>query len=131
VPEVPDTGTLAGDMREFLLGLLGSRSEGSQALAAVAGEIATNPELRVAWHKGLAGMLTDCMRTIVGRAVQRGELGSDADVELLSQLPLSLLQNWRLEHAGDPDEAMVERIVRQFFTPTRSTRRRPSRGGQR
>lgn len=117
VPEVPDTGSLPADMRVFLAGLLRSRHEASRALAAVSGEITTNPELRQAWHRGLAGMLTGCLREIVDRAVARGELPADSDVELLSQLPLSLLQNWRLEHHGQPDQAVVERIVRQFYTP--------------
>jgi AcrR family transcriptional regulator len=117
VPEVPDTGSLPGDMRVFLLGLLRSRGEAARALAAVSGEIATNPELRQAWHRGLAGMLTGCLRAIVDRAVARGELAADSDAELLAELPLSLLQNWRLEHRAQPDEAVVERIVRQFYTP--------------
>jgi len=39
---------LAGDMRVFLTGLLRSRGEASRVLAAVSGEIATNPELRQA-----------------------------------------------------------------------------------
>ena len=125
VPEVPDTGSLGGDMRVFLTALLRSRAEASRTLAAVVGEIATNPELRKAWHRGLAGMLTGCLRTMVARAVERGELPGDADVELLSQLPLSLLQNWRLEHDREPDEAVVERIVRQFYTPDPPPRRRP------
>jgi hypothetical protein len=30
---------------------------------------------------------------------------------------LSLLQNWRLEHRDQPGDAVVERIVRQFYTP--------------
>lgn len=117
VPQIPDTGSLPGDVRVFLVALLRSRNEASRALAAVSGEIATNPELRQAWHRGLAGMLTGCMRVIVGRAVTRGELAADCDVELLSQLPLSLLQNWRLEHRDQPDGEVVERIVRQFYTP--------------
>jgi len=117
VPEVPDTGSLPGDMRAFLRAVLRSRSEASRALAAVSGEIATNPELRTAWHRGLAGMLTGCLRTIVSRAAGRGELPDGSDIELLSQLPLSLLQNWRLEHGQNPDDAVVERIVRQFYTP--------------
>jgi AcrR family transcriptional regulator len=117
VPEVPDTGSLPGDMRAFLAALLRSRAEASRALVAVSGEIATNPELRKAWHRGLAGILTGCMREIVGRAVTRGELPAGSDVELLSQLPLSLLQNWRLEHRDQPGDAVVERIVRQFYTP--------------
>jgi AcrR family transcriptional regulator len=90
VPEVPDTGTLPGDVRAFLAALLRSRHEASRALAAVSGEIATNPELREAWHRGLASMLTGCLRLIVDRAVAHGELAADSDMELLSQLPLSL-----------------------------------------
>jgi AcrR family transcriptional regulator len=117
VPAIPDTGSLPADMRVFLAALLRSRSEASRALAAVSGEIATNPELRKAWHRGLAGMLTGCLRVIVDRAVTRGELPVDSDVELLSELPLSLLQNWRLEHRDQPSDAVVERIVRQFYTP--------------
>jgi len=119
VPEVPDTGTLAGDMRAFLAALLRSRHEASRALAAVSGEIATNPELRKAWHRGLAGLLTGCTRLIVDRAIARGELPSDSDAELLAQLPLSLLQNWRLEHGDQPGDAVADRIVRQFYTPAR------------
>lgn len=49
-------------------------------------------------HRGLAGMLTACLRTIVSRAAGRGELPEGSDIELLSLLSLSLLQNWRLEH---------------------------------
>jgi AcrR family transcriptional regulator len=124
VPDVPDTGSLPGDVRVFLTALLRSRDEASRALAAVSGEIATNPQLRKAWHRGLAGMLTGCLRAIVTRAIQRGELAADADVELLSQLPLSLLQNWRLEHDREPDEAVVDRIVAQFYTPTPRPRQR-------
>jgi AcrR family transcriptional regulator len=117
VPQVPDTGSLPGDMRAFLSALLRSRQEASRALAAVSGEIATNPELRQAWHRGLAGMLTGCLRQILARAVGRGELPPGSDIELLSQLPLSLLQTWRLEHDSEPGDAVIDRIVRQFYTP--------------
>jgi Tetracyclin repressor-like, C-terminal domain len=90
-------------------------------LSAVGGEIAGNSELRTAWHRGLAGMLTGCVRAIVARAADRGELAPGTDLELLSQLPLSLLQNWRLEHGSEPDDAVVEQIVRQFYTPAHCT----------
>jgi tetracycline repressor-like protein len=94
----------------------------------VSSEIATNPELRRAWHRGLGGMLTGCIRQIVTRAAARGELAPDADIDLLSQLPLSLLQNWRLEHAEQPGGEVADRIVRQFYTPGLPTRQRPVEG---
>jgi hypothetical protein len=104
-------------MRAFLRSLLASRNAAQRALAGVSGEIAVNPGLRAAWHRGLGGMLTGCVHQIVTRAAARGELPADADIDLLSQLPLSLLQNWRLEHAGQPGDDVADRIVRQFYTP--------------
>ena len=118
VPEVPNTGSLREDMLVFLRALLRSRSGASRAVSAISGEVESNPELRQAWRHGLAGTLTVCVRTIVERAVGRGELPPTSDVELLSMLPLALFQHWRLGHERDPDDAVVARIVDQFYTPT-------------
>ena len=117
VPDIPDTGRLPEDMRLFLRALMRRKSAARSAVAAVSGEIASNPELRQAWRRSLEGTLRACMCEIVERAVERGELPDRSDVELLSMLPLTLLQNWRLEHEQGPDEAVVERIVAQFYTP--------------
>jgi AcrR family transcriptional regulator len=117
VPEVPDTGSLREDVRTFLRALLRSKSAAQRAVTAVAGEIASNPELAKAWRQGVAGTLVACVREIVERAVARGELPASSDVELLSLLPLTLLQSWRQGHDQSPDERVVERIVRQFYTP--------------
>jgi hypothetical protein len=68
----------------------------------------------------VAGTLSGCVREIVEHAIERGELVATADVELLSMLPLTLLQNWRLEHGRSPDDAVVGRIVDEFFTPARA-----------
>lgn len=117
VPRVPDTGSLPGDMRAFLSGLLRAKSEAGRVLRAVSGEIAASPELRAAWERGTGGAITGCLRQIVARAAQRGELPAGADLDLLTELPLSLLRNWRLEHGQNPDDQVVDRIVRQFYTP--------------
>ena len=121
VPEVPNTGSLRDDMLTFLQALLRGRSAGQRALAAVTGEIASNPELHKAWRRSVEGSLLACMRRIVEHAIERGELPADSDVELLSLLPLTLLQNWRLEHGHSPDETVVERIVNQFYSPVTSS----------
>lgn len=118
VPDLPDTGSLAGDMRVFLWDLVRSRSSASRALSAVSGEIASHPELRNAWNQGLAGSLSNGLRSIVTRAVQRGELLESTDVELLSALPLALFQHWRQTHHRDPDDEVINRIVTQFYRPT-------------
>ena len=117
VQDVPDTGSLPEDMCAFLRALLRTFGAASRAMAAVVGEVGNHPELRAAWRHSLAAALTDCVREIVERAVARGELPAASDVELLSMLPVTLLQSWRLEHGQPPDDAAVERIVNQFYTP--------------
>jgi AcrR family transcriptional regulator len=117
VPDVPDAGSLRADMLAFLRALLRTFGTASRAMAAVTGEVNSHPELRAAWRQSVAGALTGCVRVIVELAVERGELPATSDVDLLSMLPITLLQNWRLEHGQGPDDAVVERIVDQFYTP--------------
>ena len=131
IPEVPDTGSLREDMLAFLRALLRGKSAAQRALAAVTGEIASNPELQKAWRRSVAGTLSACVRVIVEHAIERGELPAASDVELLSLLPLTLLQNWRLEHDQGPDDALVERIVDQFYTPTPGMPPRGATGDER
>ena len=117
VPDVPNTGSLREDMHAFLQALLRSKTAAQRAVAAVTGEIASNPELAKAWRQGVAGTLFASTRTIVERAIARGELPAASDVDLLTMLPVTLLQNWRQTYEYSPDDAVVERIVTQFFTP--------------
>jgi AcrR family transcriptional regulator len=117
MPAVPDTGTLPGDMREFLRELMQPRSAAAWALPAVAGEAMINPELREAFRRGVTPTLAGSVHAIVQRAVDRGELPASTDVELLSVLPAALLQQLRLVHERRPDQQAVDRIVAQFYTP--------------
>ena len=47
-------------------------SRGNGRLAAVTGEIASNPELRQAWRQSMEGTLSACVRQIVEHAIARG-----------------------------------------------------------
>lgn len=124
-PDVPDTGSLREDMHTFLRALLRSKSSAQRAIAAVTGEIASNPELAHAWRQGVAGTLLACTREIVDRAMARGELPASSDADLLALLPVTLLQSWRQAHGQAPDDALVDRIVAQFFIPARPATRAP------
>jgi len=126
VPAVPDTGDLAGDMTAFLTELVRRRDPGSRALSAVAGEAASNPEVREAFRRGVSRTLVDRVRQIAQRAVDRGELPTGTDVELLALLPQALLQQFRLTYDERPGTDLAERIVAQFFTPAAAARPNPS-----
>jgi AcrR family transcriptional regulator len=118
VPKVPDTGSLRGDMLVFLRAVVRSHRAGfARAASAVSGEIESNPELRDAFRHSVVGTTTDRVRAILGRAVERGELPRTTDTDLLAMLPLAILQQaMRVAERRPAPEAIVERIVDQFFT---------------
>jgi len=118
VPDIPDTGSLSGDMTVFLEDLVRPRSADARAaLSAVAGEAGSNPELREAFRRGVSKTLAERTRVIVQRALDRGELPPRTDVDLLSLLPQALLQQFRLAYDERPGSEITARIVAEFFTP--------------
>jgi AcrR family transcriptional regulator len=128
LPEEPDTGSLRQDMAVHLREVARSHRAAERALAAVSSEIATNPELRHAFRRGVAGRLLSAVRVIVTRAVERGELPADTDVQLLSILPQALLHYLLQVDDRRPEgieERIAERIARQFFTPAARPDHRP------
>ena len=104
-------------MTAFLEDLVRPRDAGARALSAVAVEAASNPEMWEAFRRGVSRTLADRVRAIVQRAVGRGELAADTDVDLLSLLPQALLRQFRLTCEERPGAELAARIVAQFFTP--------------
>lgn len=75
----PDTGSLAGDLREFLSSfaafLSGPIGKAAQALV---GELPHEPELAAAFRETFLISQRDVLRGILDRAAERGELKADA-----------------------------------------------------
>lgn len=111
-PEAPDTGGLHRDISTYLRALIGFR----QAQAWV-GEVLADPELKRLFGRHLGGELTAGFRTIIERAVERGELGPRTDVELLAVLPTALVHHHFVLTGRPPDENLARRIADQFFGP--------------
>jgi hypothetical protein len=113
-------------MRGFLRSVVNAHDAGfARAASAVSGEVMTNPDLREAFRHSLIATVSGQVGTIVARAVERGELPTSTDVELMSWLPMAVLQHVRLAEEPRPDpREVVERIVAQFFTPTAPRRRK-------
>jgi AcrR family transcriptional regulator len=117
VAQVPDTGSLAQDMRQFLHALVRKRDPASTALPAIASEAVRNPQLREVFRRAITAAVPASVRTIIQRAIDRGELPPSTDVELLAALPLALLQHLRTLSDQRPGIEIVDRIIAQFYTP--------------
>lgn len=111
---IPNRGTLQGDLRSRMratVRVLNSPTLGS-ALAALIAEAQADPELAHAYTEHVLVPLRAQLRLILERAIARGELPSDLDLEAaidLLQGPLYL----RLLHTHAPlDQQFADTIVR-------------------
>lgn len=128
-PDPPDSGSLRRDMLSYLRALIRYRRAQSDAIAALASEILANRELAEAFRRQLVSGITGGFHTIVERAVERGELPTSTDLDLLAGLPMALVHYHRVMTGEPADEGLAKRIVDQFFNaagrpqPTRKARR--------
>jgi AcrR family transcriptional regulator len=111
-PEVPDTGSLYQDMLSYLCAWIGFRRA-----QAWTGEILANPELKRVFRQKLGAGLTSGYRTVIERAVERGELPAHTDVELMATLPIALVHQHHALSGEPADEGLARRIADQFFSP--------------
>jgi AcrR family transcriptional regulator len=114
----PNTGTLAGDLHEFLLAfarfLSGPAGKAAQALV---GELPHEPELADAFRKSFLRSQRDVLRTVLERAATRGELADGAPQAMVVELAGAAL-TYRLMLTGDPlDAPFVDRLVDQILVP--------------
>ena len=116
-PSAPDTGSLRGDALAYLRTLVRYRSLHADAISAISSEALCDERFGDAFRAGMAEPIIAGMRVILERAVARGELPPETDIALLGTVPPALLQAQRLVAGLHPDEAFVQRIVDQFFSP--------------
>ncbi|KAA2261256.1 TetR/AcrR family transcriptional regulator [Solihabitans fulvus] len=114
----PDTGSLAGDLREFLRTfaafLSGPIGKAAQALV---GELPHEPELAAAFRETFLISQRDVLRGILDRATTRGEVRADAPRGMVVELAGAAL-TYRLMLTGDPlDVPFVDRVVDQVLLP--------------
>ena len=83
---VPDTGTLRGDLLASLRAWSRavSKTRAGRMLPGLIAEAQRDPQLAVAWRERVFEPLRGQQKTLVDRAVRRGEIpaGTDADVVL-------------------------------------------------
>ena len=118
---LPDTGRLRDDVVEFLRTFVRSRTADMETYGALSTALTADPELKKRCRNTLLVNFSTSFRTIVTRAVDRGELPLDTDLELFADIVPALLR-YRRQTTGQPlEEAFIDRIADQFFTPTRRT----------
>ncbi|GAB4584113.1 TetR/AcrR family transcriptional regulator [Nocardia sp. IFM 10818] len=120
---VADTGSLREDLREALAGLVDwlTHPRFSRILPDLTAEAVRNPVLRAAVESAIGNPRRALGAELLRRAVERGELAPDVDIELALDLLAAPLY-WRLSVRGaalEPGylDALTETLLRALPPP--------------
>jgi AcrR family transcriptional regulator len=82
--EIPDTGDLAGDLRQIVGAVvhLQTRTVAGSVFLGLIAEAQLNPETRQAWVAEFAERRRDVTRAVLKRAIARREIRPDTDIDL-------------------------------------------------
>ena len=117
-PEVPDTGTLRGDLIASFCGLGGLTDEqGVATFASVLTAISKDEEFATAFRRDVLAPKVAASRLVFDRARERGELHPDTDVDLLAPALAGIILH-RLFILGEhPTEDVIVRVIDQIILP--------------
>jgi AcrR family transcriptional regulator len=83
-----DTGSLSGDLDEALSAWVEAiaGTPTGRSLVALVAEAQTDPELAVAWSERVVMAARNQHRSMIERAIERGEIPKDSDVDVLMDM---------------------------------------------
>jgi AcrR family transcriptional regulator len=124
-PELPDTGSLRGD----LLAMMGvacqvTNSKDGDVVAGVMTAAARDPELNRTLHRYLYETKRAPHATVIDRAVARGELPDGTDPELLHEVMVSMVLTRKLLTGEELTEEFGRHVVDDVLLPVLTNRTR-------
>jgi len=116
--EVPDTGSLRGDLIASFCGLGGLTDEqGVATFASVLTAISRDEEFATAFRRDVLGPKIVAGRLIFERARERGELHDDADLDLLAPALAGIILHRHFVLGEHPTEDAIVRVIDQIILP--------------
>jgi len=117
--QIPDTGSLRGDI-DAVIAALPDFDESAQRLMAVLAGLATaasrDPELREEFSNTLLERPRRAMRQILDRAVARGEIAPERDLDLVPDVVIGL-NMLQVLLGGAPTPEFTARVFRTIIYP--------------
>lgn len=117
-PQVRDTGSLRGDLLAAFCGRQGmAGSRASSVMGAVITAVSTDPDFAEMFRERFIGPKLAVSRAIYARAIERGEIPADVDLEIIGPA-LSGVVLHRMYILGlPPDNSTIERVIDHLIIP--------------
>ena len=116
--ELPDTGTLRGDLLGAYCGMGGLTDTRQVAiLASVMTAISRDADFAEAFHRDFIGPKVALTRTIYDRAKQRGEIAPEVDVDLIGTALPGIVLHRQFLLGTPPDTEFIVKVLDQIILP--------------
>ncbi|MBS43786.1 MAG: TetR family transcriptional regulator [Nocardioides sp.] len=116
--EVPDTGTLRGDLLAAYCGMGGvTDTRQMRVLGALMSAAARDEEFAVAFRRDFLRPKEAKSMLLYERAQQRGEIAEDVDLELVAPALAGMVLHRQFLLGENPSPELVTRIVDQIILP--------------
>ena len=126
-PVLPDTGTLRGDLVELTCHFHDSADTfRTEVQAGLVTGLIRDAKLREVFTEQFIAPRRAVFRTVVERAVERGEIAPVPDCELLSNIVPSLSFHQMILTGRPPDAAFILTVLDQILLPLLTQTRTPS-----
>jgi len=114
----PDTGNVQTDLTQLLKGTfkLYRETAAGVALAGIVAEGQTNPSVSLLLRNDFAPSRRHIVSTLLRRAVERGELSGQTDVELVAEIVLAITWHTVLSGSGQLSDPYAERLVTSILS---------------
>ncbi|MEV0846333.1 TetR/AcrR family transcriptional regulator [Streptomyces sp. NPDC049954] len=114
----PDTGSLSGDLEEIACAF----SEGgnvfeTRVMLGLISAVMRDSGLREVFEQHFEQSRRHVLETVLRRAVERGEIAPQRDLELLAGLLPALIFQRVLLRGAPPDSAFVRRVIQEVILP--------------
>ena len=116
-PQVPDTGSLREDLMECGRAYMQQDGRTVQVLANVINASRHDPELRAASREALGSPYAGLFDAVLARAVDRGLIGPDLDLEMLARVFPAVAYQQLAAQSRSITEDDVRRVVDAVLTP--------------
>jgi len=112
-----DTGSLRGDLVTTFCGSHGIGRGATGVLGSVITTLASDPEFARLFREAFIAPKLEVSRQIYARAIERGEIRPDVDVDIIAPALAGILLHRSFVLGVPPDDATIERVIDHIILP--------------
>jgi AcrR family transcriptional regulator len=116
--DIPDTGSLEGDLEFGLAQIFNKEARMSaHVMLGLITALSRDAELRVVFRERFLEREDRALKMVFDRAVARGEISPERDLELLLKVLPAFMMDYLLAHGEMPDRAFTGRVIHEVVIP--------------